>query len=93
MAVMDDLPFKIVCSNGGYELLERSTNVLMARAAFDATDHYVDERLAARSLGVTAATVREKMANGEIAIGPPPVPTGSRLVTVDAGARYAIETE
>ena len=48
-------------------------------------DHYVDERLAARSLGVSAATVREKMANGEIAIGPPEVPTGAKLVTRDAG--------
>src|SRR5262245_36811532 len=32
---MDDLPFKVVRSNGHDELLERSTNVLMARAAFE----------------------------------------------------------
>ena len=32
---MHDLPFKIVRSNGHDELLERSTNVLLARAAFE----------------------------------------------------------
>ena len=32
---MDDLPFKVVRSNGHDEVLERSTNVLMARAAFE----------------------------------------------------------
>ena len=32
---MDDLPFKVVRSNGHDELLERSTDVLMSRAAFE----------------------------------------------------------
>ena len=32
---MDDLPFKVVRSNGHDELLERSTTVLLARAAFE----------------------------------------------------------
>ena len=34
-AVLDDLPFKVVRSNDHDELLERSTNVLMSRAAFE----------------------------------------------------------
>jgi hypothetical protein len=32
---MDELPFKVVRSNSHAEVLERSTNVLMARAAFE----------------------------------------------------------
>ena len=58
-------------------------------------DFFVDERAAirwGRDNGLAPDTVRTKIANGEIGLGPPPLNPGQGLTTVDGGARYAVVT-
>ena len=38
------------------------------------------------------ATVRRKLNDGEIHIGKPPLKEGERLIVIDNGTRYAIES-
>jgi hypothetical protein len=59
------------------------------------TCHFVSERAAIsyyEDQETDAASVREKIKEGAICIGPPHVEEGERLVTIEQGRRYAIET-
>lgn len=60
------------------------------------TSHFVNRLAAIRyylPYGYTAATLARKEEEGEIHFGPPPLKPGERLVVIDDGTRYAIETE
>jgi hypothetical protein len=49
MAMIDELPFKVVRSDGLVEVLARATNLLIARAAYQATAKmYPDELIELR---------------------------------------------
>lgn len=57
------------------------------------TSHFVDTANAYTYYGrqgIDAAGVRQKIAEGEISIGPPPIKPGQGVVIVDGGTRYAI---
>jgi hypothetical protein len=46
-----------------------------------------------RPYGYDAASVARKLAEGDIHVGKPSLSLGDRLVIIDDGARYGIETE
>ncbi len=60
------------------------------------TSHFVSLPAAVRDYadyGSDRAQVEQKIAEGQIHIGPPAVKPGERLITIDAGSRYALVTK
>lgn len=60
------------------------------------THHFIDYKAAITYYRTFEENPREvvrcKLNNGEIKLGPPPVKSGERLITIDDGNRYAVET-
>lgn len=57
-----------------------------------ACDYYKGQRLDELTPAEVEREIRRKIADGEIHIGPPVLNVGERLVWVDGGLRYGVET-